>query len=214
MQDAELRGFVETVLSHVPGEFFEMPASTSGKYHPMQSLGEGGLVRHVLGACYFGKELCRAYSCPQDQDIVVAAIILHDIAKAIGEPHDLVGELFIRSIMEKYAIVATDKLESVLDGVRWHMGPWAHGACQSRSEKSLDKVFPENFSRLAQIVHLADYTSSRRETFLAFLPGAPDVQFVMPADGTCRCFVCKTEVRVDEGSVIPKCCGRFMEVRG
>ena len=50
IQDAERRLFVSRCLENVADYFFEVPASSTGKYHPEYSLGRGGLVRHTKAA--------------------------------------------------------------------------------------------------------------------------------------------------------------------
>lgn len=49
--DPKIQEIVEECLQKCPKEFYTMPASTTGKYHPPFALGEGGLVRHTLAAC-------------------------------------------------------------------------------------------------------------------------------------------------------------------
>lgn len=67
--DPKIQEIVEECLQKCPKEFYTMPASTTGKYHPPFALGEGGLVRHTLAACCWAK------------DIAVRAIF-HFIAKS------------------------------------------------------------------------------------------------------------------------------------
>ena len=38
----------------LPDYFYEVPASSTGKYHPSYSLGEGGLLRHSKAAMRIG----------------------------------------------------------------------------------------------------------------------------------------------------------------
>lgn len=55
--DPKIQEIVEECLQKCPKEFYTMPASTTGKYHPPFALGEGGLVRHTLAACCWAKDL-------------------------------------------------------------------------------------------------------------------------------------------------------------
>lgn len=45
------------LIELLPDYFFKVPASSTGKYHPSFSLGEGGLVRHTKVAVRIAKEL-------------------------------------------------------------------------------------------------------------------------------------------------------------
>ena len=68
INDEEIRKSTETILELMPDYFFEIPASTSGRFHPDFSLGEGDLVRHVKVACRVGEELFRDnVFCPFDE---------------------------------------------------------------------------------------------------------------------------------------------------
>ena len=43
----------QKLISLLPDYFFEVPASSTGKYHPSFALGSGGLVRHTKVAVRF-----------------------------------------------------------------------------------------------------------------------------------------------------------------
>ena len=45
------------MLDKLPDYFYEVPASSTGKYHPEYALGKGGLVRHTKAAIRIAKEL-------------------------------------------------------------------------------------------------------------------------------------------------------------
>ena len=45
--------FAEAAIISLPDYFFEIPASSTGKYHPSYALGTGGLVRHTKAAVLF-----------------------------------------------------------------------------------------------------------------------------------------------------------------
>ena len=57
IKDERIRKSCEIILDMLPDYFYEIPASSTGKYHPDFSLGEGGLVRHVKVAVRIAKEL-------------------------------------------------------------------------------------------------------------------------------------------------------------
>jgi hypothetical protein len=161
--------FTLAALSNVPEKFWTIAASSTGKHHPEQSNGEGGLVRHVLATLYFARELFICYSCTQDeQDIINAAIMLHDIGKAMEEPHDIVAATSLRWLYKDQKLVSP-MLLAVIDGVRWHMGKWSTGATDCQEEERGSRVFPASFTRTSMIVHLADYVASRKRVNLTKL---------------------------------------------
>ena len=56
--DDDLRKLATEVIACADNYFFTIPASSSGKFHPSFSLGEGGLVRHTKCMVYMTKCLC------------------------------------------------------------------------------------------------------------------------------------------------------------
>jgi len=169
ISDAVLKDFTLTAVSNAPEKFWAIPASSTGKHHPEQSNGNGGLVRHILAGLYFVRELCIPYAATQDEkDACVVAMILHDIGKAIAEPHDIVWTTELRWLAKTSS---NPLIEEAIKGVRWHMGPWSTGATMCHPDEQGNKVFPQDFSRVEQIVHLADYAASRKRVNLTKLGG-------------------------------------------
>lgn len=79
-----LKDLVQKCLDRAPEYFYTMPASTTGKYHPEYSLGEGGLVRHTKAAVKIAKSLLdlEMYApLAKSKDQIIAALILHDSVK-------------------------------------------------------------------------------------------------------------------------------------
>ena len=56
IQSADLKIFLTLAVENMFDYVFIKPASSSGKYHPMSDLGEGGLIRHIKGVFYLGYE--------------------------------------------------------------------------------------------------------------------------------------------------------------
>jgi len=84
IHDSKIRDFTIKCLDDAPAELDVIPASKSGKYHPEDACKEGGLVWHVQRACWFGYQFIEAYQWDKDDirgDIVLSALLLHDIGK-------------------------------------------------------------------------------------------------------------------------------------
>lgn len=156
----DLRMFVKFFLeSYVPDYFWEIGASSSGKYHPKFSQGYGGLVRHTKAACLFLEDILRmssyAYMGEDKHDICRVALILHDTAKyGMGDEMD-------KSQYKYHAVKAAEQVAVawyeyfdreapylLTQAIRSHMGQW--------SEKE-----DRPFTQIDRAVHLADYMSSR-----------------------------------------------------
>ena len=56
-ENDNVRKSAEIILNMLPDYFYEIAASSSGKYHPLFSLNEGGLVRHVKVAMRILEEM-------------------------------------------------------------------------------------------------------------------------------------------------------------
>ena len=103
INDTMLHEFVEYCVEEAPDYFFTMPASTTGKFHPPYTLGEGGLIKHTKAAVKIAKDLL---SLEQNQhlnaDQIITALILHDsIKKGRGDSKYTVTEhpLYAQSLL-------------------------------------------------------------------------------------------------------------------
>ena len=50
----KVRKACEVMIEKLPDYFFEIPASSTGKYHPEYATGKGGLLRHTKAAVRIG----------------------------------------------------------------------------------------------------------------------------------------------------------------
>ena len=62
IKDERIRNSLKTMLNLLPEYFYQIPASSTGKYHPEFTLGDGGLVRHVRAAVRIAYELLQNLS--------------------------------------------------------------------------------------------------------------------------------------------------------
>lgn len=151
--DDRLREWIDGKLQDAPEYFWTMPASTTGKYHPSYSLGEGGLVRHTRAAVYMALELSESYGLStRELDLAIAALVLHDSWKkgksakskhTVFEHPDIAAE-WIREDAEPGSTRA-----QVAELVLTHMGANGWG-----------KNPP--VSALQWFVHTCDYLASRK----------------------------------------------------
>ncbi len=157
----DIRNFVNACLKDVPDEFETIPASTSGKYHPVEATAEGGLLWHVRRACWFGYKLITACKWEKDDirgDIVLAALILHDISKKkdyakywdyVNHPQTAAG------FVARHKNLVPDKVFKLIQGcILHHMGPFGG----KFFKKPMDK-----YNILEMIVYMADYMSASKD---------------------------------------------------
>lgn len=167
IHDDAIRVQVESILKCVAPEFFQAPASSTGKYHPSYALGEGGLYRHTCAAVGIAADLLQLewvrnqIDNHRRADYVIAALILHDVAKS-GKCWDS------KYTRHDHPIQAAELIRDNLEGeeneefcnevcrlIESHMGQW--NWCKWDRTK-LPK--PEQFDEF--LVHLCDYLASRK----------------------------------------------------
>lgn len=155
-----LRNIVRNYMNdEVPAYFWTVGASSSGKYHPCFSQGEGGLVRHTRAVVMFLDELMKmstyAYMKQEYKDYAYAAAIIHDTCKyGMGAEMDksayMEHDKNAAKLFEAYCLECGYHVsEFLLGAVRSHMGQWA-GDKEDRPFTNIDRV-----------VHMADYMASR-----------------------------------------------------
>ena len=86
IKDKRIRENLIIMINKLPEYFFEVPASSTGKYHPDFSLGEGGLLRHTKAAVRIAVELFNDSALnnftQNEKDLIIFAITLHDGLKS------------------------------------------------------------------------------------------------------------------------------------
>lgn len=151
IDDAHLRIHTTTALQRLcPEYFWEVPGSSSGKYHPEDHREEMGLWLHTKRAFTQFERLSSSYVqqgkiTEQGRDYGRAAILLHDMFK-YGWPKE-------EHTVRDHDVIAAEKLrefgdipEDVIGCVVSHNGPWYAGR--------------EPETDLEQVHHLADMSSS------------------------------------------------------
>lgn len=165
IENQKLRNLVEKVLEAAPDYFYTMPASTTGKYHPEYSLGEGGLVRHTKAAvkiadCLLGLEMYSKLKAFKDQ--IIAALILHDSVKKgrdgsqwTSTTHPLdAADLFVE-VSNKDGMNKVEDVEMIVGMIQSHMGQW-------NTDRNGREVLPKPETQIQKFVHQCDYLASRK----------------------------------------------------
>lgn len=76
-----LKKSLRTFIDKWESKLIHMPCSFSGKYHPPEERGSGGLVLHIKRMCKLANGLKTQLSIDDNSfDILIAAIILHDMS--------------------------------------------------------------------------------------------------------------------------------------
>lgn len=156
----------EVLVSLLPDYFFNVPASSTGKYHPSFSLGDGGLLRHTKVAVRIAKEMFNdesisgAYS-KNEKDLMIIALIMHDGLKSGLEKseytkfeHPILVCDYIKENKDKTEF--TDKeIQFITHVISSHMGPW-------NTNSYSNVMLPKPESKFQRFVHMCDYLASRK----------------------------------------------------
>ncbi len=166
IKDNDLREDAKYLISHLPDYYFEVDASSTGKYHPKYASGVGGLSRHIKSAVKMANELLldpiisKPYS-DRDRDLIILSLLIHDGLKygKIKEKytrfdHPILIRDFVEDYKDKLRMSENDR-EKVKGAVASHMGPW-------NTSNYSDVVLPVPKSPMEKFVHMCDYLASRR----------------------------------------------------
>jgi 23S rRNA maturation-related 3'-5' exoribonuclease YhaM len=153
------------MLDKLPDYFYEVPASSTGKYHPSFSLGDGGLLRHTKAAVRIAIELFNDSSLQNftddEKDLIIMSLTLHDGLKSgktkseytIFEHPILMAE-FIKESKDELELT-DEEINFVSDAIITHMGPW------TKNYKGEEVLTPPT-SKYQRFVHMCDYLASRK----------------------------------------------------
>lgn len=175
IKNDDIREFAEVLLEGLPDYIWHVGASSTGKYHPAYSLGEGGLMRHQIAVVrflnfFFELEQYNTKFTDREMDLMRVAAWTHDGRKS-GEQaeyekskytrfdHPIQMANVVRSYDGKY--LNHDEIEFVADCISSHMGQW----CTDRKSST---VLPKPMNCYQEFIHLADYLASRKDLTLAF----------------------------------------------
>jgi len=165
IKSPEIRRFTLEILNAADPQFWIAPCSSSGKYHPPEDQGEGGLVRHTIKAVAVAKQDLRRYDFDDhEKDAAISAVLLHDTCKngiPWGENTNYSHGVIAARWLGEFNLEHPTAKQLIINGVRYHMAPW----CEPLEEVERS-LLPEGIER---VVQNADFFSSRQS--MSFLPG-------------------------------------------
>ena len=156
----------------LPDYFYEVPASSTGKYHPSYSLGEGGLLRHSKAAMRIGYELLQDPSIgdkytSDEKDLMLMALLIHDGLKS-GNPQEKYTRFDHPILMADYLMdceeslgLEVEEIEFLGDVIKTHMGVWT-------TDYNGNEVLEKPKTKYQNFVHMCDYLASRKCLLVPF----------------------------------------------
>ena len=186
IQDDEIRTFAYILVNDLPDYVWHVGASSTGKYHPAYSLGDGGLMRHQIAVVrfmnfFFELEQFQNEFTSREMDLMRVAGLVHDGRKS-GEQEDYTKSKFtkfdhpmqmanvVRNFDGQY--LSHDDIDFIANCIESHMGQW-------NTQKRGSTVLPKPINKYQQIVHLSDYLASRKDLTMAF-DGCEQPQVELP----------------------------------
>ena len=123
------------MIEKLPDYFFEVAASSTGKYHPEYAVGNGGLLRHTKAAVRIGYELLSNPAIgdkytSDEKDLMLMGLLLHDGLKLGKEQskytkfeHPILMADYIEEEKDNLKLTDSDR-KLVCDVIKTHMGVW------------------------------------------------------------------------------------------
>ena len=172
LKSARIKRAALEMVKLLPEYFFEVPASSTGKYHPEYATGDGGLLRHTKAAVRIGYELLND-SCIGDKytdsekDLMLMGLLLHDGLKSGLEKetytrfdHPILMADYIMDNEEALGL-EVEEIEFLCDVIKTHMGPWT-------TDYKGNEVLEKPKTKYQNFVHMCDYLASRKCILLPF----------------------------------------------
>lgn len=154
---------IKMVGELIPDYFWEVAASSTGKYHPTYALGKGGLYRHTLAAVRTAIGMFPLTSYTDDEkDLIIAALIFHDsfkhgqdYSKYTKADHPVIAAMGVEMFCD---IQCNEELlgKQLANLIITHMGQW------NTDWKTKKEIMPKPSTSMQRYVHMCDYLASRK----------------------------------------------------
>lgn len=164
--DTRLRDGMKALIKLLPDYFFEVPASSTGKYHPTFALGDGGLVRHTKAAVRIGYELINNNSIGNvftdlEKDLIIMSLIMHDGCKSgltkteyTVANHPLIVSKLIKD-NENELPLTRDEINLLCAMIESHMGEF-------NKDYRGNAILPLPQNKYQKFVHMCDFLASKK----------------------------------------------------
>lgn len=176
--DPIIEKIVKDIIVATPTIFFGASTSSSGKYHPEATNGLMGLAKHSMAVMLTAQDLLRNDTITKifgledlskiDEEIILAACLLHDNAKYGTGKISMEDKVFTKKTHPKLVSKIAEEaglfdgedpivpyLLRILELIETHMGQWT---MVDKGDTELDKPGTNQQA----FVHLCDYIASRK----------------------------------------------------
>lgn len=159
--DKNIREFTRLCIISAPDYFFvDCPASSSGKYHPLDELAWDGTIVHTKKVFTTAYELCRGLDCEGRRDEILSACIIHDLRKQgltrtghTTKSHPDLGAKLVEEVYEATEIINESSYTIIRNCVGYHYGLWSVNPWVKKLT---------DYTQEELCVYLSDYIASKR----------------------------------------------------
>ena len=173
-ENPDIKAFAKTCINTIPNYFWDVGASSTGKYHPKYALGDLGLARHTCAVVRFLNHILsvdcyRNDFTSRERDLLRVAGIMHDSRKS-GNDSEFTRNKYTRFdhpiqaadvVRSQKGLLPESEIALVADTIESHMG-------QRNKDWRSGTVLPLPETKYQKILHLADYLASRKDIEILF----------------------------------------------
>ena len=172
-ENEDIKNFAIKLLNDLPDYIWHVGASSTGKYHPKYSLGDGGLMRHQVAVVRFLNFLLELEQygsgiTSREKDLMRTAALIHDGRKSgTQEEYDkskytkFDHPILMANVIRSMEGLDTGERDFIAHCIESHMGQW----CLDKKTKF---ELPKPMDEYQKLVHLADYLASRKDLTMEF----------------------------------------------
>ena len=174
IKNEDIKEFAQYLITHdCPGYFYEIWASSTGKYYPQYAVGALGLARHTCALVRFlvwitELEYVKEKIDDRTRDLLIVAGLVHDWKK-LGEENEkqrytvFLHPILAANTIRKYSgkFLTEKEIEFIASCIETHMGEF-------NEDKRSTEVLPKPQNDYQFLVHLADYLASRKPLEMEF----------------------------------------------
>lgn len=174
IENEDIKEFADRCLDTIPQYFYEVGASSTGKYHPSYALGTLGLARHTLALCrimnhLFSIESVGAMFNSRERDLMRIAGMMHDTRKSGSQEEygkskwtKFDHPLLAATVVKEVDGLPNEEKELISTAIVSHMGEW------NKDSRSPGIELPKPENKYQILVHLCDYLASRKDIEVKF----------------------------------------------
>lgn len=174
IENDDMKKFAEELVKTIPPYWYDVPASSTGKYHPAYAVTKSGLAKHTAAVVRFLNHTfnveCMNTWTSRERDMLRIAAMMHDTRKSGSQEefeankytkfnHPLLAAAVIRGFVGQY--LSENEIECIATTIESHMGAF-------NKDKNSDLTLPLPKNRFQKLLHWADYLASRKDIEVVF----------------------------------------------